>query len=330
MTNSVKRKIIMKQHLEKLRNVKKQLSNPLSHIMCCKSYIFEKQFETQEIKKKLDFIRHKLNSNIISKSISKTPNIPSLYRNLELYDCNEYENLLLWFHTDQCKSPVDKYALTDFNYNDNNSIFTQLYSQINESKLVQTMLHYMKITTQPLLVIAIAIIINTILLYSVFSIKFRIMVPVTSLISMMTKSILIKNNLMNLFMKNLDTAKHITYTVALFCIGNFIHHMYDLYANYLEHIEIIYYKIYDFRYMILSMCDIVKNYRDVNEDGYDTLIYFIDNLSDIYENNRDERNWWFFFRYGGSIISDFYKISNKKNKLGKLFNINGQIAYLSL
>ena len=279
-----------------------------------------------------------MNSNIISKSIRKTTNqIPTLYQNLQRYDCHKYEDLLLWFRTDQCKAPMDKYALNNFSYNSNinsdissNSKLHQLYSQINESKLVQNTLHYVKIITQPLLIIAIAIIVNTILLYSAFSIKFRIMIPVTTLISMMTKSILIKNNLMDLFMKNLDTAKHITSVVALFCICNFIHHVYDLYTNYLKHIELIYHKVYCFRYMILIMRDIVSIYKDENNDGYETLTYFYENLSGLYENNIEEHNWWFFFRYGGTIISDFYKISNKKNKLGKLFNINGQIAYLSL
>jgi hypothetical protein len=211
-----------------------------------------------------------------------------------------------------------------------NGTMSELYREINENKLVQTTMHYGKITTQPILVIVLAIIINTILLYSVFSVKFRIMIPIPKLLGMMARSILIKNNFVNMCMKQIKAAKHITGVVAMCCMCNFGFHIYELYSNYLKHIELIYHKIYKFRVMLQFMDNIVKTYKSDNLDGYDTIQYFRGTLSDLYEHNKEDRNWWFFFRYGGTIISDFYKISNKKNKLGKLFNINGQIAYLSL
>jgi hypothetical protein len=341
MSNLIKRKILMKQHLEKLRNVKKQITNPLSHIMCCKSYIFEKQYNTFEIKKTLDYLRHKINSNSHSKTISKNAiELVNLFQNLQLYNCYIYEDVLLWFRTDKCKNIIDKIALDHLNYKNNYSnlhndstdgILSNIYGQINENKYVQNTLHYIKIITQPLLIIICSVIINTILLYSIFSVEYRITIPITTLMGMITKSILVKNNIIKIVMNNLKTAKHITGIITMLCIFNFIYHSYNLYYNYFKYIELVYYKINKFHIMINIMFDIINMYKYDNIDGYNTVLYFKHNLSDLYENNnKEERNWWFFFRYGGTIMSDFYKISNKKNKLGKLFNINGQIAYLKI
>ena len=47
-------KIYLLNVLLKLIRIKKQLVNPLSRTLCCKSYIFDEQFNTTDIKSKLD------------------------------------------------------------------------------------------------------------------------------------------------------------------------------------------------------------------------------------------------------------------------------------
>ena len=61
----------------------------------------------------------------------------------------------------------------------------------------------------------------------------------------------------------------------------------------------------------------------------ETVDFFMENLSgnDFYER---DINKWFLLKNRGNIISDFYKISNKKNKLGKLFQLNGMCCYMKL
>ena len=43
-----------KIYLLKLQNTKRQLENPYSSILCCKSYIFDKQFNTTKIVKTIE------------------------------------------------------------------------------------------------------------------------------------------------------------------------------------------------------------------------------------------------------------------------------------
>ena len=81
-----------KNNLSKLKNIKCQLHNPLSSILCCKSYIFNEQFNTTELVNKI---------NQLDKSIFERDELTT-------YKPEKTENILLWFQTDKCKTPTDK------------------------------------------------------------------------------------------------------------------------------------------------------------------------------------------------------------------------------
>ena len=67
------------------------------------------------------------------------------------------------------------------------------------------------------------------------------------------------------------------------------------------------------------------------ESQNDTVNYFIEHLKaneeEFYERSI---NKWFLLLNRGRIISDYFKIANKKNKLGKLFQLNGMCSYMKL
>ena len=52
-----------KNILLKLKNIKYKLKNPLSSILCCKSYIFDKQFNTTETTNKIDELKTKIDEH---------------------------------------------------------------------------------------------------------------------------------------------------------------------------------------------------------------------------------------------------------------------------
>ena len=58
--------------------------------------------------------------------------------------------------------------------------------------------------------------------------------------------------------------------------------------------------------------------------------FFLENLNgnDFYEYSVNMK--CFLLKNRGNIISDYFKIANKKNKLGKLFQLNGMCCYMKL
>ena len=291
--------------LLKLTQIKKYLNNPISHTLCCKSYIFDKQFNTTEIKIKLDKIRNEVKNKI----------------ELASYKPQEMEDILLWFQTNKCKTPMEKCAV-------NNLSFDFLKS-INESKVVQNILHLSNVFGHPLFVSSFILLIMIILIYYSFIINFNIKFPLNSFINILKNSILIKNNFAYLFYSRITQSKYIVITAVIIIILNIGFHIHKI-NMLLNETDILYHKILKFRMMLYTMNTIVNLYKSDNTDGYETIQYFKTNLSNLYENNTYEKNKVFLLKNRGNIISDFYKISNKKNKLGKLFQLNGQIAYLKL
>ena len=121
--------------LLKLLKTKKQLGNPLSSILGCKSYIFDEQFNTSDIKQNIDKL-FKFKTELKERE------------ELTSYDPKKTEEILLWFQTHKCKTPTEKLIFENIPYN---STYEWL-QMVNESSFIQNLLYYSNLIIEPVFV----------------------------------------------------------------------------------------------------------------------------------------------------------------------------------
>ena len=114
-------KVHLSTLLLKLLKTKKQLGNPLSSILGCKSYIFDEQFNTTEIKQNVDKL-FKFKTDLKERE------------ELTSYDPQKTEEILLWFQTHKCKTPTEKLIFENIPYNS-----TYVVTNGNESSFIQNL-----------------------------------------------------------------------------------------------------------------------------------------------------------------------------------------------
>ena len=299
-------KINLLNVLLKLIRIKKQLVNPLSRTLCCKSYIFDEQFNTTDIKSKL----YNLDKNIFTRT------------ELVEYDPIETEDILLWFQTHKCKTPTDKLIIENLQLNSS----YEWFKLINENTFVQNLLHYSNMIVPPLTWIVFICVLTCIFIYYLFMVKFNIRFPLNSFVNIIKNSILIRNNFMSLFMSRLKLAKYVISASGLTVLIYLGIHIYSI-MLLLNDTETLYKKIKLFRRQIRKMRNISERLCDMSNE---TVDFFLENLNgnEFYEHEGNMK--CFLLKNRGNIISDYFKIANKKNKLGKLFQLNGMCCYMKI
>ena len=138
-----------KVHLSTLLKTKKQLGNPLSSILGCKSYIFDKQFNTSDIKNNIDKL-FKFKTEFKERE------------ELTSYDPKITEEILLWFQTHKCKTPTEKLVFENIPYN---STYEWL-QMVNESSFIQNLLYYSNLIVEPIFVTSFIGVITCVFIYS--------------------------------------------------------------------------------------------------------------------------------------------------------------------
>ena len=122
-------------------------------------------------------------------------------------------------------------------------------------------------------------------------------------------------------------AKYVLLISLLLCFINIGIHIYNV-TSLIKDTEILYGKIKLFKRQIQEMRNISEILCEMKNE---TVDYFMEKLKtceeEFYERSVDK---WFFLINRGRIISDYFKIANKKNKLGKLFQLNGLCSYVKL
>ena len=122
-------------------------------------------------------------------------------------------------------------------------------------------------------------------------------------------------------------AKYILLISLMLCFINFGIHIYNV-TSLVKDTEILYDKIKLFKRQIQQMRNISERLCEMKNE---TVDYFMEKLKvkdeNFYERSVDK---WFLLINRGRIISDYFKIANKKNKLGKLFQLNGLCSYMKL
>ena len=122
-------------------------------------------------------------------------------------------------------------------------------------------------------------------------------------------------------------AKYVLLVSLLLCFINFGIHIYNV-NLLLKDTEMLYDKIKLFKRRIREMGNISERLCEMKNE---TIDYFMEKLKvneeAFYERDIDK---WFLLMNRGRIISDYFKIANKKNKLGKLFQLNGMCSYIKL
>lgn len=301
-----------KVHLLKLLKTKKQLRNPLSSILGCKSYIFDKQFNTSDIKNNIDKL-FKFKTNFKERE------------ELTSYDPKITEEILLWFQTHKCKTPTEKLVFENIPYN---STYEWL-QMVNESSFIQNLLYYSNLIIEPVFVMSFICVITSILIYYLLMINFKLRLPLLSFVNILKNSILIRNNFIKMMLTRIKDAKYILLISLMLCFINFGIHIYNV-NSLAKDTEILYDKIKLFKRQIQEMRNISERLCEMKNETAD---YFMEKLKtsdeapNFYERSVDK---WFFIINRGRIISDYFKIANKKNKLGKLFQLNGLCSYMKL
>tara|TARA_B100000963_G_C22551050_1_gene636799 strand:+ start:410 stop:1330 length:921 start_codon:yes stop_codon:yes gene_type:complete len=298
-------KVYLLELLLKLIRIKKQLENPLSTTLCCKSYIFDEQFNTTEVKKQID----KLDESIFKRE------------ELTNYDPTITEEILSWFQTDKCKTPTDKLIIENFQ-----SIKSKYewLKMINENRFIQTLLHYSNIIVNPLFTTSFICVIMGIFIYYVFMKKYNIRFPLNSFVNILKNSILIRNNFPKMILTRINQSKYILCTGTFLIFLNLVIHIYNV-NLLLNETEVLYNKIKLFKRQIQKMKNISDRLCKMQNETAD---YFMNILTDdFYERSI---NKIFLLTNRGRIISDYFKIANKKNKLGKLFQLNGMCCYMKI
>ncbi len=295
-----------KNNLLKLKNTKHKLQNPLSSILCCKSYIFHNQFNTTETTNKIDKL---------DKSIFTRPELTT-------YEPDKTEDILLWFQTDKCKKPMDKLIIEHFELNTK----YEWLKMINENRFIQNIIYYSNLVINPLVSISFICLIMSILLYYLFTQTYNIRFPLNSFVNILKNSILLKNNLPKLILSRIEQAKYILYTGSSMILIHLGLHLYNTHTL-LDETQILYDKIKEFKQQIQYMRNITERLCNIQND---TLDYFMNILNDGFYERGEYNLKCFLIMNRGRIISDYFKIANKKNKLGKLFKLNGMCSYMKI
>lgn len=296
--------------LLKLLKIKKQLGNPLSSILGCKSYIFDEQFNTTDIKQNIDKL-FKLKTELKKRE------------ELVSYDPKITEEILSWFQTDKCKTPTDKLIFENIPYG---SSYKWL-EMVNESSLIQNMMYYSNLIMEPVFATSFISVITCIFIYYTLMINFKLRFPINSFVNIIKNSILIRNNFFKILISKVKESKYILCISILTIISNFIYHIWSIY-KLIKDTEILYNKIKLFKSQLHQMRNISERLCEMKNE---TVDYFIEKL-ETYEEAFYERSIdkWFLIFNRGRIISDYFKIANKKNKLGKLFQLNGLCSYMKI
>lgn len=296
--------------LLKLLKIKKQLGNPLSSILGCKSYIFDEQFNTTDIKQNIDKL-FKLKTEFKKRE------------ELISYDPKITEEILSWFQTDKCKTPTDKLIFENIPYG---SSYKWL-EMVNESSLIQNMMYYSNLIMEPVFATSFISVITCIFIYYTLMINFKLRFPINSFVNIIKNSILIRNNFFKILISKVKESKYILCISILTIISNFIYHIWSIY-KLIKDTEILYNKIKLFKSQLHQMRNISERLCEMKNE---TVDYFIEKL-ETYEEAFYERSIdkWFLIFNRGRIISDYFKIANKKNKLGKLFQLNGLCSYMKI
>lgn len=296
--------------LLKLLKIKKQLGNPLSSILGCKSYIFDEQFNTTDIKQNIDKL-FKLKTELKKRE------------ELVSYDPKITEEILSWFQTDKCKTPTDKLIFENIPYG---SSYKWL-EMVNESSLIQNMMYYSNLIMEPVFATSFISVITCIFIYYTLMINFKLRFPINSFVNIIKNSILIRNNFFKILISKVKESKYILCISILTIISNFIYHIWSIY-KLIKDTEILYNKIKLFKSQLHQMRNISERLCEMKNE---TVDYFIEKLKvkdeAFYERSVDK---WFLILNRGRIISDYFKIANKKNKLGKLFQLNGMCSYMKI
>ena len=296
--------------LLKLLKTKKQLGNPLSSILGCKSYIFDEQFNTSDIKQNIDK-RFKFKTDLKERE------------ELTSYDPKKTEEILLWFQTHKCKTPTEKLIFENIPYN---STYEWL-QMVNESSFIQNLLYYSNLIIEPVFVTSFICVITCIFIYYLLMVNFKLRLPLLSFVNILKNSILIRNNFIKILLTRIKDAKYVLLISLLLCFINFGIHIYNV-TSLVKDTEILYDKIKLFKRQIQEMRNISERLCEMKNE---TVDYFMEKLKvkdeNFYERSVDK---WFLLINRGRIISDYFKIANKKNKLGKLFQLNGLCSYVKL
>ena len=296
--------------LLKLLKTKKQLGNPLSSILGCKSYIFDEQFNTSEIKKYIDKL-FKFKTELKERE------------ELTLYDPKVTEEILLWFQTHKCKTPTEKLIFENIPYNSS----YEWLQMVNESSFIQNLLYYSNLIIEPVFVTSFICVITSIFIYYLLMVNFKLRLPLLSFVNILKNSILIRNNFIKMVLTRIKDAKYVLFVSLLLCFINFGIHIYNV-NSLVKDTEILYEKIKLFKRQIQKMRNVSERLCEMKNE---TVDYFMEKLKvkdeHFYERSVDK---WFLLINRGRIISDYFKIANKKNKLGKLFQLNGLCSYMKL
>lgn len=303
-------KVHLSTLLLKLLKTKKQLGNPLSSILGCKSYIFDEQFNTSEIKQNIDKL-FKFKTELKERE------------ELTSYDPKKTEEILLWFQTHKCKTPTEKLIFENIPYNSSYE-WLQL---VNESSFIQNLLYYSNLIIEPVFVTSFICVITCIFIYYLLMVNFKLRLPLLSFVNILKNSILIRNNFIKILLTRIKDAKYVLLISLLLCFINFGIHIYNV-TSLVKDTEILYEKIKLFKRQIQQMRNISERLCEMKNE---TVDYFMEKLKvkdeTFYERSVDK---WFLLINRGRIISDYFKIANKKNKLGKLFQLNGMCSYVKL
>ena len=135
----------------------------------------------------------------------------------------------------------------------------------------------------------------------------------------------IRNNFIKIVLTRIKDAKYVLLISLLLCFINFGINIYNV-NSLVKDTEILYEKIKLFKRQIQEMRNISERLCEMKNE---TVDYFMEKLKvdAFYERSVDK---WFLLINRGRIISDYFKIANKKNKLGKLFQLNGLCSYVKL
>lgn len=302
-------KVHLSTLLLKLLKTKKQLGNPLSSILGCKSYIFDEQFNTSEIKQNIDKL-FKFKTDLKESELTS-------------YDPKVTEEILLWFQTHKCKTPTEKLIFENIPYNSS----YEWLQMVNESSFIQNLLYYSNLIIEPVFVTSFICVITCIFIYYLLMVNFKLKLPLLSFVNILKNSILIRNNFIKMVLTRIKDAKYVLLVSLLLCFINFGIHIYNV-NSLVKDTEILYEKIKLFKRQIQKMRNVSERLCEMKNE---TVDYFMEKLKvkdeHFYERSVDK---WVLLINRGRIISDYFKIANKKNKLGKLFQLNGLCSYMKL
>jgi hypothetical protein len=287
-------------------------------------YIYDNFYCERDTTSKLKEIR-----NIIQKA-------PEDYKNLtealDKYEPDKTEELFQWFSDDTFKSPGERYDLEALNYGTS----SKLLKSINENKFVQNFLYIYRIFATPLYVSVLLFLTNSIVIYFLFLWKHQIQFKIPQFLSILKQTLFIKNNFYMLVFRTAEKIRYLLTLLIVFSIFQLIDHVVKV-SKFYNQLKSIYKKNAEFSNTLHQLDNLLNDFERLDKFLIDrkTLDYFKNALGKIYQNQNktDDTttpNIRFFIQHAGTIISDFYIISNKKQKLKKLMKLNGKIDYFKI